>query len=147
MTIEARPDVVDFFRRYEDAGEKLDTDALRDCFAETFLNLDPTSAAAVDREALIRALPMRGKLFASIGAEGLELRDLSEQPLDDLHTLVATTWSARFTAEARDSSPLELPSHFLLRRNRDSWQIVAYLNHTDLVTAFRRRGEGAQGAQ
>lgn len=147
MTIEARPDVIEFFRRYEEAGVALDTDALRGCFAETFLNLDPTSVAAVDREALIRALPMRGKLFASIGADGLELRELTEQPLDDLHTLVATTWSARFTADARDTSPLDLPSHFLLRRHGGSWQIVAYLNHTDLAAAFRRRGEGAQDAQ
>ena len=147
MTIEARPDVVEFFRRYAEAGENLDADALRDCFAETFLNLDPTSAAAVDREALIRALPMREKLFATIGAQGLELTELSEQPLDDLHTLVASTWSARFRADARDTSPLDLPSHFLLRRQGGSWQIVAYLNHTDLASAFRRRSEAARDAQ
>lgn len=147
MSIEARSDVIEFFRRYEEAGDKLDTDALRDCFADTFLNLDPTSVATVDREALIRALPMREKLFATIDAEGLELRELAEQPLDDLHTLVATTWSARFRPDARDTSPLDLPSHFLLRRHGDSWQIVAYLNHTDLATAFGRRSEAARGAQ
>lgn len=147
MTIEARRDVIEFFLRYEVAGEKLDVDALRDCFGETFLNLDPNSVAAVDREALIRALPMREKLFASIGAEGLELRELTEQPLDDLHTLVASTWSARFGADALDSSPLDLPAHFLLRRHEDSWRIVAYLNHTDLATAFGRRSEAARSAQ
>ena len=147
MTIEARRDVLEFFRRYEDAGEQLDTDALRDCFADTFLNLDPTSATPVDREAMLRALPMREKLFATIGAEGLELRELTEQPLDDLHTLVATTWSARFRADAPDPSPLDLPSHFMLRRHGDSWRIVAYLNHTDLAAAFGRRSEAARSPQ
>ena len=32
-----------------------------------------------------------------------------------------------------------LPSQFLLRRHADSWQIVAYLNSTDLATVFAQR--------
>jgi hypothetical protein len=53
--------------------------------------------------------------------------------------LVATSWSARFSADVRDPAPLELPSQFLLRRTGDSWQIVVYLNSTDLPTVFAER--------
>lgn len=139
MSVTARPDVVEFFDRYQQGADTADPDVVRGCFAETFLNLDPASAGPVPREALIQALPGRAQLFAGIGVEALELTALSEQPLDELHTMAATTWSARFAADAADQSSLVLPSQFLLRRHADSWQIVAYLNSTDLATVFAQR--------
>lgn len=139
MPLTARPDVLEFFDRYQRGADTSDPDVVRDCFAETFLNLDPRGAGPVPREALIQALPGRAQLFATIGVEALELTELIERPLDELHTLVATTWSARFSADARDAEPLVLPSHFLLRRHGTSWQIVAYLNSTDLAAVFAER--------
>ena len=138
MPISARPDVLEFFDRYQRGAETSDPEVVRDCFAETFLNLDPRSAGPVPREALIQALPGRAQLFATIGVEALELTELSEQPLDELHTMVATTWTARFAADA-DAAPLVLPSHFLLRRQSPSWQIVADLNSTDPAAVFAER--------
>jgi hypothetical protein len=139
LPVTARPDVVAFFDRYQQGADTADPDVVRGCFAETFLNLDPTSAGPVPREALIQALPGRAQLFAGIGVEALELTALSERPLDELHTLAATTWTARFAADAADRTPLVLPSQFLLRRYADSWQIVAYLNSTDLAAVFAER--------
>jgi hypothetical protein len=135
----ARTDVLEFFDRYQRGADTSDPDVVRDCFAETFLNLDPHSAGPVPRETLIQALPDRARLFATIGVEALELTDLTEAPIDELHTLVATTWSARFSADTEDAEPLALPSHFLLRRQGASWQIVTYLNSTDLVAIFAQR--------
>jgi hypothetical protein len=139
MPISARPDVLEFFDRYQRGADTPDPEVVRDCFAETFLNLDPRSAGPVPREALIQALPGRAGLFASIGVQALELTELTERPLDELHTLVATSWSARFSADVPDPAPLELPSQFLLCRTGDSWQIVVYLNSTDLATVFAER--------
>ena len=139
MSVTVRPDVVTFFDRYQQGADTADPDVVRGCFAETFLNLDPTSAGTVPREALIQALPARTRLFASIGIEALQLTELTEQPLDELHTMAATTWSARFAADAADPTPLALPSRFLLRRHADSWQIVAYLSSTDLAAVFAER--------
>src|SRR3954467_10626155 len=135
----ARPDVLEFFDRYQRGADESDPEVVRDCFAETFLNLDPRSAGPVPREALIQALPGRARMFAAIGVEALELTELTERPLDERHTMVATTWSARFSTDARDAEPLVLPSHFLLRRQGTSWQIVAYLNSTDLAAVFAER--------
>jgi hypothetical protein len=42
-------------------------------------------------------------------------------------------------ADTADQSSLVLPSQFLLRRHADSWQIVAYLNSTDLAAVFAQR--------
>ena len=142
MSLTARPDVVEFFDRYQKGADTADPEVVRACFAETFLNLDPRSAGPVPREALIQALPGRAQLFASIGVEALQLTDLTEQPLDELHTMAATTWSARFAADVADPAPLVLPSQFLLRRHADSWQIVAYLNSTDLAAVFAERTGG-----
>src|SRR3954462_12666441 len=104
MPISARPDVLEFFDRYQRGADTSDPEVVRDCFAETFLNLDPRSAGPVPREALIQALPRppraaprgprprapprRAGLFASIGVQALELTELTERPLDELHTLV-----------------------------------------------------------
>jgi hypothetical protein len=88
---------------------------------------------------LIQALPGRTRMFTTLGVEALELTELTERPLDELHTIVATTWSARFSADAGDAEPLVLPAHFLLRRHGSSWQIVAYLDSTDLAAVFAER--------
>jgi len=138
MSLSARPGVLDFFDRYRRGADTSDPDVVRHCFAETFLNRDPRTCSPVPREALIRALSSRAQLFGSIGVEALELTELSETPLDDLHTLVATTWTARF-APGTDAEPLVLPSQFLLRRSVESWQIVVYLNSTDLAAVFAER--------
>ena len=139
MSLTARPDVLEFFDRYRRGADTSDPDVVRDCFAETFLNLDPRTCSPVPREALIQALTGRAQLFGSIGVEALELTELRETPLDDLHTLVATTWTARFAPGADDAEPLVLPSQFLLRRSGDSWQIVVYLTSTDLAAVFAER--------
>lgn len=139
MPITVRSDVLDFLDTYQRGADTDDPDIVRECFAETFLNLDPRTAGPVPREALIQALPDRARLFGSIGVERLELTDVSESPLDEHHTMVATEWTARFAADVTDAEPLTLPSHFLLRRHAGSWRIVAYLSSTDLADVFRRR--------
>src|SRR5215469_1119932 len=73
-----RPDVRDFFRRYQSAGEDLDNEALASLFSGVFMSLDANSATAVSPQALLAALPRRKQLFEAIGSDGLELTDISE---------------------------------------------------------------------
>lgn len=137
MTSTARPDVSAFLQRYGQAGNTQDVRVLSECFFDTFLNLDPAAATPVKREMLIAALPMREKLFGSIGAEGLDLTVLSETPLDEMHTLVRTTWSVRFAAGS-SARPLNLDATFMLRRAAGGdWRIVMYLNHHDVQATIR----------
>jgi hypothetical protein len=131
-----RPDVREFFQRYQRAGDRLDSEALPSMFSSVFLSLDPNSAAAVSPHALLAALPRRKQLFRAIGSDGLELADISETPLDDLHTLVRTSWRVRMHNPApRD--PIVLLSTFILRKEDGAWRIVLYLNHQDLAKLFR----------
>ena len=132
---DVRPDVREFFRGYQRAGEDLDNEALQSMFSSVFLSLDANSATAVSQQALLAALPRRKQLFEAIGSDGLELADISEMPLDDLHTLVRTSWRLRMHDQApRD--PIFLLSTFILRREDEAWRIVLYLNHQDLATLF-----------
>ena len=134
-----RPDVRDFFQRYQSAGKGPDSEALASFFADVFMSLDPNSAAAVSPQALLAALPRRRQLFESIGSDGLELADISEMPVDDLHTLVRTSWRLRMRNQApRD--PIFLLSTFILRREDGAWRIVLYLNHQDLNKLFSEFG-------
>jgi hypothetical protein len=127
----ARPDVRAFFQRYDRAAHDLDTEALLSSFGEVFLSLDASSAVAVSPQALLAALPRRRQLFEAIGSDGLELAGISETPLDDLHTLVRTSWQLRMRDQAaRD--PVFLDSTFLLRKDDGAWRIVLYLNHQDM---------------
>jgi hypothetical protein len=131
-----RPDVRAFFRRFERASDDLDSEALASLFCAVFLTLDHSSAAAISPPALLAALPRRKQLFEAIGSDGLELADISELPLDDLHTLVRTSWNLRMPDEPpRD--PVCLRSTFILRQDDGAWRIVLYLNHQDMNKFFR----------
>ena len=130
-----RPDVRGFFQRFQSAGENLDSEALASLFSSVFMSLDANTATAVSPQALLAALPRRRQLFEAIGSDGLELADISEMPLDDLHTLVRTSWRLRMRGQApRD--PIFLLSTFILRREDEAWRIVLYLNHQDLNKLF-----------
>jgi len=130
-----RPDVRDFFRRYQSAGEDLDNEALASLFSGVFMSLDANSATAVSPQALLAALPRRKQLFEAIGSDGLELADISEMPLDDRHTLVRTSWRLRMRSQA-PTDPIFLLSSFILRREYGAWRIVLYLNHQDMNKLF-----------
>ena len=128
---DVRPDVRDFFQRYQRAADELDSQALANLFSGVFMTLDVNSATAVSPQALLAALPRRRQLFEAIGSDGLELADISEMPLDDLHTLVRTSWRLRMRDRVlRD--PVFLLSTFILRRDDGAWRIAVYLNHQDL---------------
>jgi hypothetical protein len=132
-----RPDVRAFFRRYERAAEDLDSEALTSLFCAVFLSLDASSATTLSPQALLAALPRRKQLFEAIGSDGMELADISELPLDDLHTLVRTSWNLRMRNQPpRD--PVCLRSTFILRKDDGAWRIALYLNHQDMNKLFHQ---------
>ena len=135
MMTPVRPDVRVFFQRYERASEDLDSEALASCFCAVFMSLDASSATTLSPQALLAALPRRKQLFESIGGDGLELADISELPLDDLHTLVRTSWNLRMRNQPR-GGPVCLRSTFILRKDDRAWRIVLYLNHQDMSKLF-----------
>ena len=137
-----RPDVRAFFEEYEQAANALDTTTLAELFGEVFLSLDPVRAACVPKDVFLRALPGRERLFGSIGATGTTLTEMRETPLDDVHTLVETSWAVRFGPDAAAAGPLELRSAFLLRRSGQRWQVAVYLNHQDIGAVIGSRAAG-----
>jgi hypothetical protein len=130
-----RPDVRAFLQRYDRASDDLDTEALTTSFCDVFLSLDASSAVALSPQALLAALPRRKQLFHAIGSDGLELADITEMPLDDLHTLVQTSWNLRMHQEP-PRGPICLRSTFILRQDDGAWRIVLYLNHQDMNKLF-----------
>jgi len=97
-------------------------------YAETFLVADPHRALAVTREALVKSLPARRKLFADAGVGSPELIEAQQLDLDPIHRLI----SARWRAPRVDHAPVILESTFLVRRT-EPMQILVYLNHKDLA--------------
>jgi hypothetical protein len=136
MPSSPRSDIRAFFATFGQAGDTLDRQALTACFNDVFLNLDPASAAAVSREALLGALPARATYFGSLGVDGMDLDTVAETPLDAIHTLARTTWSVRFSPGVT-ARPLTVSSTFLLRHGEDGWRIVVYLDHQDVTAAIR----------
>ena len=130
-----RPDVCAFFQRFDRASHDLDSAALTSSFCDVFLSIDASSLVALSPQALVAALPRRRQLFEAIGSDGLELADISEMPLDDLHTLVRTSWNLRMHEEPR-RGPICLRSTFILRKDDGAWRIVLYLNHQDMNKLF-----------
>ena len=144
MTSDPTPDIDAFFDRFQLASDTLDTSTLRDLFCDVFLNLDPSHAAPVPRDVMINALPMREKLFGSIGAIGAELTDVTTTQLDKHHVLARTTWQTRFSDTAPAPEPLVLRSTFLLRSDDEGWRIAVYLNHQDIVSIITERAAAAR---
>ena len=70
-------------------------------FHDPFFSLDPIGVSLVTREQLAAALPVRANMFASIGATGTRLAELSEVWLDDQHVLATTEWDVELR-RARD---------------------------------------------
>jgi hypothetical protein len=134
-----RPDVRSFLEQFSSAGESLDVEAQRHCWAETFLSLDPNRAAPVSRAAMLAALPRRREMFESIGATASELVGAEESPLDDRHTIVRTSWRWRLPSADGAGDELVLKSTFLLRREETGWMIVVYLNHQDVAALIAER--------
>ena len=130
-----RPDVRAFFQRYDRASHDFDSEALTSSFCDVFLSMDASSAVALSPQALLAALPRRKQLFEGIGSDGLELADISEIPLDDLHTLVRTSWNLRMRQEP-SRGPVCLRSTFILRKEDGAWRIAVYLNHQDMNELF-----------
>jgi len=125
-----RPDIRSFFEHYEDADEG----ALARCFCDTFLSLDPNVVTALTPQALLAALPRRKALFHAVGSDGLKLADITEVPLDDIHTLVRTEWKLLMNTERRRDD-ITLRSTFVLRQN-GAWRIALYLNHQNMPRLF-----------
>jgi hypothetical protein len=80
-------------------------------------------------------LPSRRALFESVGSDGLELSELEETPLDEVHTLVWTSWVLQLRRESGRAS-IKLKSTFVLRRDQGEWRIVLNLNHQDRGKLF-----------
>jgi hypothetical protein len=99
------------------------------------MSLDAGSAATLSPQALLAALPRRKQFFEAIGSDGLELADIGELPLDDLHTLVRTSWNLRMRNQP-PGDPVCLRSTFILRKDDQAWRIVLYLNHQDMAKLF-----------
>ena len=53
---DVRPDVRDFFQRYQRAADELDSQALASLFSGVFMTLDANSATALSPQALLAAL-------------------------------------------------------------------------------------------
>jgi hypothetical protein len=102
VPITARPVILEFFDPYQRGADTSDPDLVRDCFAETFLNLDPRRAGPVLREALLQALPSRAQLFTSIRVEAVEWTDLA--------AVVAERTSAGRSDEGARSDRLGTPA-------------------------------------
>ncbi|WP_427889158.1 hypothetical protein ACQHIV_37935 [Kribbella sp. GL6] len=127
MSDAPRPEVVDFFRRYEAvAADGSRSDELLTIFHPTFLAVDPSTVSTVPVERLIATLPAREQLFAAHGVTGMRLESVRESPIDAVHTLADTTWSLQ-----PDGGEV-VTSTFLLRLEGGEWRILVYLNHHNI---------------
>jgi hypothetical protein len=123
-------EIEDLFAEFEEASRAEEWERFEHLFLPTFLSLDPTVAAPVERAALIAFLPRRRSLFDRAGASHTRLATLDITELDALHVLARTTWTVVFQ---QPHDPVILRSTFTLRRTDEGWRIAVYLNHESLL--------------
>ncbi len=101
-------------------------------FADPFLYADPSGAHPVPREAFLKSLPARVRMFADAGVGRARLTAVDQQRLDDHYLLVRTEWEAPRLA---GGDPVHLSSSYLMHDDGARLQVVAYLNHQGLQAA------------
>jgi ketosteroid isomerase-like protein len=129
MTTDRTAEIQQFFAEFDRASRDEDWSRYGEMFLDQFLNLDPSSAAPVARDALVAFLPRRKAVFERAGASGTRLTGVQVDTLDDRHALARTTWDVVFDT---DHAPVGLEATFLLRYE-DRWRIAVYLNHHSLL--------------
>lgn len=129
-------DIRDLFARFERASADLDTAALEEVFAEQFLNCDPNGASPVSRDALLQALPVRERLFATAGLGAARLASLDAEELDERHVLARTAWAV---PDRSGQEVVRLQTTFLVRRTQSGPRVILYLNHLDIAQLLASR--------
>ncbi|MFI5907898.1 hypothetical protein [Dactylosporangium sp. NPDC051541] len=118
------PEVAAFMDEYDRGALRL--------FADPFLALDPARAVAVTPAQLGAAMPARRAMFDRAGVGTLRRTGTRQLRLDDRHILVGADWSAPRTS----GGTFDTTATFLLRREGQTFQIMVYLNHTDLAATL-----------
>ncbi|MBO3749978.1 hypothetical protein J5X84_28185 [Streptosporangiaceae bacterium NEAU-GS5] len=132
-------DIAAFLDDFDLRGRHVDTDdSQAGVFASTFLALDPHRALALTPEQLAAVLPARRRMFAEAGVTELVRVAAWQLRLDERHVLVRADWQAH-----RPGGQIVLATTFLLRREGGGYEIVVYLNHTDLARQLAANGSTA----
>src|SRR5262245_2977011 len=127
-------DVVTFLHEYERRVSDDDVTRVAELYAESFLFSGPQSASAVRRDDFVKVLPKRRAVFRSIGLTRMSLDGTSEMTVDERHVLARVEWRAEIEREGTRTSIGGLAATYLLRRHEQSFQIVAQVDHDDLMT-------------
>ncbi|HEU4966348.1 MAG TPA: hypothetical protein VFT53_02610 [Candidatus Saccharimonadales bacterium] len=130
-----------FFEEFErlNSGAGIDTESMARLYSDTFMAADPNGAHAVPKAPFLAMLPKRKEMFALAGYASSTLTDIQERRLDDTYTLVDTKWIMR-PIDPSHKQNLELSSSFILKRTANSFEIVFYLNHQDIVSKLQALG-------
>lgn len=126
-----------FFAEY---GANFDNpEANRLAYGEASVTSTPEGVFSLRGDAEYKeALGKVSKYQIDSGMQSLRPVEIDAKDLDDIHTLAKVKWDARF--KKTGSRPVEFDITYLLRRDGDKYQILAYEAHQSEIAMRRELG-------
>ncbi len=129
-----------FFREFEQRSDRGDIPALLPQFADTFMAAGPQGAQCIRSADFALALPKRKQFFDSLGCRSTALVSLEHNRLDVRYVLAKTRWRMTFAHEDGELKEVLADSAYIVDTGTDTFKIVFYLAHQDIVQTLKDRG-------
>jgi|SRR5580704_7751820 hypothetical protein len=129
-----------FFREFEQRSDSGDIPALLPQFADTFMAAGPQGTQCIRAADFAAALPRRKQFFDSLGCRSTSLVSLDHNRLDARYVLAKTRWRMTFVQGEGEVKEVLADSAYVVDTGTDTYKIVFYLAHQDIVQTLKDRG-------
>ena len=128
-----------FFERFQSLNAVSD-EGIAEMYAGHVMIAGRNGTQVVGSADLLRAVPKRKQLLASVGYQDTSLVGFLETALTERYALVRAQFRWLFHPANSEPATVTLPSTFVVDRGGDSPHIVLYMNEQDVVSVLRERG-------
>ena len=135
-------DVAEFFEEFQQASDTLDATRSAKQFAEVFLHSDPEGVHAITNEDFVQLLPARKAFFDRLGLRSSRTRLASAEEVGEAYVLARTTVDMQFDKNGT-TVDLHQTASYLLKKQRGTFVIIAYLNDQLLNALLAQKGLSA----
>lgn len=138
------PDVESFFENYTAAynrslGERVDIDAIRACFTDSFIAAGPQGVVAGNNDdTFIERLRKGYEFYKSIGTRHMAVQSVKSHRIDPLHLMATVAYRATYDKDG-ETVTIDFPVTYLLQHREARLRIFGFIAG-DEMELYRQYG-------
>jgi len=121
-----------FFEEYQKSIEQGPQIAAAQ-YADPIMIATPKGAYTFKNEDFIKMLPGRKDFFDKTGLKSSHIVSLEEMSDDQFYCIIKAIWSFEFKKDGSEAKNIQVPTTYILRKEKDSFKIIFQLDHEDLI--------------